>query len=361
VTGDGAVVVGGGPAGAAAALLLARARRGVTVIEREPEPAHRICGEFIGGDGLARLAALGIDVARLGARPIGRVRLVRGAAVAETALPFAAAGVCRRALDAALLEAAEAAGAAVARGHAVRRIGDGGIEVDRLGILRPAALFLATGKQELRGARRALRDAPDRKLGLKTHLRLTAAQAAELDGAVELMLFPDAYAGLQMVTRETANLCLVVAEERFALARGWQGLLAELARACPSLARRLDGARGWDRPLAIARTPYGFMHRARRHEPAFRLGDQMGVIPSFTGDGIAIALDTAALAARTHLQGGTTAEYHGAAARRLRRPIRLATALYRAGHAPLGQFGMMAAARLWPGSLRAVAAMTRVR
>ncbi|WP_457831480.1 hypothetical protein, partial [Staphylococcus aureus] len=83
---------------------------------------------------------------------------------------------------------------------------------------------------------------------------------ARLDGYVELMLFGDAYAGLQMVSRETANLCLVVAEDRLARAGGWDGLLAGLAGECPLLRQRLDGSRGWERPLAIARTPYGFVH-----------------------------------------------------------------------------------------------------
>src|SRR3712207_8011643 len=43
----------------------------------------------------------------------------------------------------------------------------------------------------------------------------------------------------------------------------------------PHLARRLDGAEPLlDRPLAIARVPYGFRHRASPGETLFRLGDQ---------------------------------------------------------------------------------------
>ncbi len=357
---DEAVVVGAGPAGAAVALLLARAGRAVTVIERDAAPSHRICGEFIGGDGLARLGALGVDVRRLGAQPISRLRLVRGARLVEAALPFRAAGVSRRGLDAALLDLAEAAGATVRRGRLARELRDGTLEVQGLSGLRPEAVLLATGKQELRGARRKLAGRVDAKIGLKMHLSLAPAQAAALDGHVELMLFPDAYVGLQMVTRATANLCMVVTEARWAGAGGWSGLLAGLARDCPPLARRLDGAQGWDKPLAIARVPYGFVHAPEAtHEQAFRLGDQMGVIPSFTGDGIAIALHTASLAAATLLAGGTARDYHARARRSVRRPIRLATALYRAGHAPSGQAAMMATASLWPAALGAVAMLTR--
>ena len=356
------MIVGGGPAGATAALLLARAGRPVTVIERTPAPSHRICGEFLGGDALRLLAAIGVDVGRLGASPIDRMRFIRGSRVVETALPFPAAGVSRLALDAALLDLSVAAGASVFRGRRARSVDEttGTVVVEGLGALRPAATFLATGKHELRGVGRRLGGAADPKVGLKTHLRLAPAQAAALRGSVELMLFPDAYAGLQMVTAEVANLCMVVAESRLARAGSWPGLLADLARACPPLERRLCESRGWEKPLAIARTPYGFVHAAQPGDtPMFRLGDQMGVIPSFAGDGIAMALRTATLAAGTLLADGTARDYHARARRSIRRPIRLATMLYRAGHVAAGQASMMAAARAWPGLLRGAAALTR--
>ena len=70
--------------------------------------------------------------------------------MAETALPFAAAGLSRRVMDAALLDRAEALGAEVRRGVAVRSAGPGGLDVD--GVWLPApTLLLATGKQDLRG------------------------------------------------------------------------------------------------------------------------------------------------------------------------------------------------------------------
>ncbi len=134
---SGIFVVGGGPAGAAVACRLARAGRAVTVFEREKAPAHVVCGEFLGGDALAQLAALGIDVLALGGRTIHRVRLVRGDRVAEASLPFPAAGISRRVLDSALLGEAEASGARVLRGHAVRGLCDGRLLVAGLGEIRP--------------------------------------------------------------------------------------------------------------------------------------------------------------------------------------------------------------------------------
>jgi len=356
------VVAGGGPAGAAAACHLARAGRPVTVIERSPAPEHRLCGEFLGGDALRELRQLGVDVPALGGVPIERLRLVRGAAVAECLLPFAASGVSRRVLDAALLEAAGRAGAEIVRGHGVRSVSGRSLEVDGLGPVEADKLVLATGKHDLRGARRTFSGRSDRLVGFKTHGRLAARQHAELSGAVELVLFPDAYVGLQTVGPDTANLCLLAHEARLAAAGGFDGLLAGLCSEAAHLRRRLDGARFWPRPLAIARVPYGFLHRAsaQDHPDVFRVGDQMGVIASFTGGGMAIALHTARLAAECLLADGRAEHYHRLAARHLFRPIRLAGALYAAGRVPWMQAGLMGVARHWPASLGWMGGLTRV-
>ncbi len=357
---NGIVVAGGGPAGAAVACLLARAGRRVTVIERNAIPTHQVCGEFIGGDGLTRLASLGIDVAALGARPISRLRLLRGTRMVEAKLPFAAAGVSRRVLDAALLAAAEASGATILRGHAIRRARGLILDVEHLGEITARHLFLATGKHELRGAERALARPVRETIGFKVHLRLAPEQSRALDGVIELLLFRDTYVGLQLIEDGMANLCLVASRSRLRAAGGWNGLLAGLCRDSPYLARRLEGAQGWPKPLAIARVPYGFVHRPGTDDgAAFRLGDQMGVIPSFAGDGIAIALRTAELAAACFLGGGSPDRYHACARADIGGPIRLASALDRAGLSGPLQAAMMGVARLWPDLLGHVARMTR--
>jgi flavin-dependent dehydrogenase len=72
---DDVLVLGGGVAGCAASIALARKGRRVTMLEREPTPRHKVCGEFLSGEALEDLHALGIDVAYLGAVPINYVRL----------------------------------------------------------------------------------------------------------------------------------------------------------------------------------------------------------------------------------------------------------------------------------------------
>ncbi len=359
-----ALIAGGGPAGAIAATLLARAGRDVLLLERDAAPADRICGEFLSREALEDIAALGLDPWALGARTIETVRLVQGARIAEAHLPFRAASLSRRTLDAAMLDAAASAGATLRRGIAIRALDAGGttLRLEDGSRLGAPALLLATGKHELRGARRMLRRPPPDLVGFKTYFALSPSQDAALEGRVEIILFPGAYAGLQPVEGGRANLCLLASRMRLAAAGGWDGLLAGLCRDSALLATRLDGARALlARPLSVAQVPYGFMHRGPDLPGVFRVGDQMAVIPSFCGDGIAIALHTGAAAARAVLAGEDAPAHH----RRMRAdaggPVRLASLLYAASRSAAGQRLLMAAFQAWPGGMRVVAGLTRVR
>jgi flavin-dependent dehydrogenase len=363
-----AVIVGGGLAGAACATLLARAGREALVIEREAAPAHKICGEFLSAEAHLHLGRLGLDIARLGGHPIARLRLVRGDRVVSAPLGFRGIGLTRRALDEALLAHAEAAGARVLRGHTAHLV-DGTaatLRVAGLADIAAAPLFLATGKHELRGLARQPRRPPENLVGFKSYFALSPDQHSALSGHVEVMLFRDGYAGLQRVEGELANLCLLVRRERLdrvggdRMGGGWPALLAALRADCPHLDRRLAGAvEMLARPLSIYRVPYGHVH-ADTADEAFRLGDQMAVIPSFSGDGMSIALHSAAVAARSHLAGDPARVYHARMRQDIAAQIRRAGALYRVGRTAPGQIALMRLAERWPGALRLAARLTRV-
>ncbi len=352
------LIAGGGVAGAAVACLLGPE---ALLIEREAAAHDKICGEFISHEAQGYLTRLGIDLTALGAAPIDRVRLVHGNRVACAPLPFRGYGLSRRALDAALLAAAARAGAQVLRGHAVRAVLPEGLDVAGQGKLPGGAVFLATGKHDLRGVRRTPVHAPEDLVGLKMYFRLHPDQAATLAGHVELLLFRGGYAGLQLIEDGVANLCLLIRRDRFTAAGAdWPGLQEHLERAAPHLRQRLAGASPLlDRPLTIFRVPYGYVHQpAAANLPGlFRLGDQIAVIPSFSGDGVSIALHTAFAAVRAY-GAANSAAYHQAMRRDLSGQIARASHLLRAGRLAPG-FAVQAA-RLWPGALRWIATMTRV-
>ena len=359
VAGGGLVIAGGGLAGAAAATLLARGGMTPLLIERTAGPHDKICGDFVSTEAQAHLAALGFDVRALGGAAIDRVRLVDGARSIEARLPFTALGLTRRRLDEALLAHAAAAGVAVDRGVTVRRI-DGTALTTTAGDLAPATLLLATGKADVRGAKRATAGTLSHFVGFKQYYRPPPATLAALAGAIEIIRFDGGYAGVQRVEDGMVNLCLLIDARRLA-ANGGDGLATGLR--APRLARLLGDAEPLlARPLTIAGVPYGFVHgrRGGGYDAAFRLGDQAGVIPSFTGDGMAIALHSARLAATAVLAGAPPAAYHAAFRRDVAAQIGRAAALQRIGETAAGRWAIMAGVAKLPSVLRWAAALTRV-
>ncbi len=382
------LIAGGGLAGAAAACWLAQSGKSVLLLERESETGDKICGEFLSAEAQHYLGRLGLDPLALGAHPITHLRLVRAGRSVAIALPFRALGLSRRVLDAALLRRAEQCGAQVRRGRQIISatcVSAGELEdQDASGTTRPtrpdaaswrielaghpaeyaSTLFLATGKHDVRTLKRELRSPPEDLVGFKTYFALSAEQTRALQHHVEVIMFEHGYAGLQLVENGRANLCLL-AERDWLQAHGaqWDGLLAALLAVSPHLRARLDGARPLlDKALSIYRVPYGYVHRPRVDAPAglYRLGDQAGVIHSFSGDGMSIALHSAALAAQAYLEQAGPLAYHQRIERDLSGQIGRAMALYRLARRPTGQRLLMHLARYWPASLQLAASLTRV-
>ncbi len=215
----------------------------VTLIEREPTPRHKICGEFLSGEALEDLDALGIDVTSLGAVPINYVRLAAARRAAQAPLPFPAASLSRKALDTALIAEAVAAGVRVEQGRSVQTLlrtapNEWQVMLDDGTTREAPTVFLATGKHDLRGHARP--EDPHRWIAFKMYFRLAPAQAAELARASELMLYPGGYGGIQPVEGGVANLCCVVQQQYLARAGNrWENFLAKIQQDCPHLAMRL--------------------------------------------------------------------------------------------------------------------------
>lgn len=358
------LIVGGGPAGAATALALATAGIEAEVIERALGDRDVVCGGFLSWSALRALRRLGIDPSRLGAQPIHRSRLISGQVAADLELPHAAAGLSRRKLDAALLSAAEEAGARIRRGRVVRRADPERrvVWLDDDEEVAGRALVLATGKHELRGAARALNHSRMQgSVGLRTELPATGSGRRALEGVVELHLFDEGYAGLLLQENGMVNVCLSVSQRRLSTAGGTAPLIHALVREAPLLTQRLDSElpEKWS---AVAGVPYGW--RARETHPGvFRTGDQAAVTASLVGDGLAVALWSGIRAAEALASGGAdiAPEWQSKFARRSRLPLGLAEALRSAAGHGKARGALMRTLQIAPSLGTVAARLTRVR
>lgn len=359
-----AIVVGAGPAGAAAAIGLANARARVVLLERTRETGDALCGGFLSWQTLARLEALGIDRAALGGQPIGSVRLYAGGRHSETRLPGAAMGVSRRRLDNALQAAAIAAGAGLERGVHATALEGGAVQTRDGAVLAAPSILLAAGKHGFRGFPRepAKWQHSDPVMGLRLRLPAYPALGPLIGNSVELHLFDRGYAGLVLQEDGTGNLCLAVHKSRLDEAGGDPArLLRALGNSLPHLGERLAHA-DWTRGIdAIGHVPYGW-RSANTTAGLFKLGDQAGVIPSLAGEGMGLAIASAAAAVAAWRSGGAEAApaFQKKLAARMRRPFSLANLVWRAGETPATAATMVSLASLFPPLVRMASRMTRL-
>jgi flavin-dependent dehydrogenase len=357
------LVIGGGLAGSTVGIRLAASGRAVTLLEREPNAHHKVCGEFLSREAVAYLEQLGVDAISLGAQTIRSVRLTARNQVVETKLPFTALSLSRWVLDEALMKRAAESGCTVERGAFVEGLAprDGGWTAQLRGgeSWTSATVFLASGKHDVRGIERGAGQHRD-LVGFKLHWRLAPAQTEALRDSMDLFLFAGGYGGLSLVEGNAANFCLLVRRAVLRKAGGWKQLLDKIQSENAHIAKRLSSAQAlWERPLAVSSIPYGYIH-AGGGAGLWCVGDQAAVIPSFTGDGMSIALHSGALAAQMYLAGAAADVYHCRLDAHLRRSMKLATGLSRVLVSGLGRRLAPIGVRVLPKAMNWIARATRI-
>jgi flavin-dependent dehydrogenase len=357
-----ALIVGGGPAGASAAILLARAGAPHLLIERSRETGDALCGGFLSWRTLDSLKSLGVEPDMLGPARVTHVRLFAGDRTAEAMLPRPAHGVSRHHLDSLLLDRAALAGAPIERGVAVKAIEGITARLQDGGEIAAEALFLASGKHDIRGlARPAEARGGDPTLGLRIRLAASPTLERLIGGAIELHLFDRGYMGIVRQEDGTANCCMAVHRSRLAEAGDPERLLESLANESPRLGERLAARHGGETIDAVANIPYGWRVRAGV-AGLFRLGDQAGVIPSLAGEGMGIAIASGIRAARAYIEGSGAAAlpFQRRLARDLARPIGIASLIRAGAERPIIARAVLPIARNAPIMVEVIARLTRI-
>ena len=297
-------VVGAGPAGATLAALLAGRGYSVAMIDRDVFPRDKLCGEFLSYDALPIVDALGV-LAQIDARGAPRIeccRIVGTRRTYEFNFPHAARGVSRLLLDDLLFRAAVARGAEALEGWTATQIANEIVTIERDGVprtLRPRVLAGAWGRwgrfdQQL--GRAFVRDRSHRNFGFKRHYRPLSAGRPPL-GVIELYSFKRGYLGVSGVEDDVTNICGLVHASRLTGHKGrWESFVDEIRAEEPALERlyaRYEPAQeGF-----LSSEPVIFRARSAVEHGVFMIGDASGVIDPLTGNGMAMAIQSALLAA----------------------------------------------------------------
>ncbi len=295
-----AVVVGGGLAGCSLAIHLARAGARVLLAEKQRYPAHKLCGEFLSPEAGGLLGALGVweDVQASGARAIRHALLTAPSGQqATTALPRPATGFSRYRLDALLFQRARAVGATARDGCAVTAIArgaDGVFTVEAGGEKVRARLVLgAWGKRAALDARleRPFLQKRSPLVGFKAHF-----SGLDLGDAIEMHATPGGYCGLSHVEDGLVNVCWLTHEGAIKKAGGLDALVAQSGRHNALLGARLAAMRRVSRRYETT-AQVTFRPKGLFADGVCMVGDTAAMITPFCGDGMAMALESAARAA----------------------------------------------------------------
>ena len=286
-------IVGAGPAGSILAAIVARRGVSVALIDRDEFPRDKLCGEFLSYDALPILGRLGVA---FDAPSIARCRVVARHRTYEFDFPAPACGVSRLLLDDLLFGTAIAAGAQSLAGWTTTRLDP--LTIGRSGEERSITAKVIVGawgrwgRFDAQLGRRFMRDRSHRSFGFKRHYRAT-----QNDSVIDLYSFRGGYLGVSPIEDGRTNICGLVHASRLVGLKGrWDAFVETIRREEPQLealyARHEPAQDGY-----LSSEPVIFRARSPIEQGVFMIGDASGIVDPLTGNGMAMAIQSAAVAA----------------------------------------------------------------
>ena len=271
---DRITIVGGGLAGLTLGIGLRQRKVAVTVWEASCYPRHRVCGEFISGQGQESLARLGLLelIQSAGAIPATSAAFFADKKVVPPRpLPQTALCISRFVLDELLAREFQRLGGELRSGERWRG------EYDE-GIVR------ATGR------RLEPVSAGWRLFGLKVHAR-NVQPIADL----EMHFVPSGYVGLCRLRDGEVNICALFRSRTPVrdLSQRWREWLRGPENS--ALRVRLDGAQ-FDESSFCSVAGISLRPQQGARLPECSIGDAVTMIPPVTGNGMSMAFESAELA-----------------------------------------------------------------
>ena len=291
------VVIGGGLAGLCLALDLQQRGVAVVVVEKDAYPRHKVCGEYVSKEILPYWERLELDWRQLGAVDIDGFELVHTSGNRmQTPLPLGGIGVSRYALDRFLHAAFVSRGGQVvqATADAVDQV-NGGMEVTLSDdqIIHAELVVGAYGKRSKLDKQlgRAFFKERTEWVGVKYHARGEWPQER-----VSLFLFDGGYCGVSSVENGKVNVCYLIRSSHFKLIKDPAQVAQSVLYQNPGLSAVLSGLESeFDAPLTISQIYFG--EKSLYEDGVLFCGDSAGMIHPLAGNGMAMAMQGAAILA----------------------------------------------------------------
>ena len=268
-------IVGGGLAGLFLGILLRRRGLPVTILEAGDYPRHKVCGEFISGEGISLLSRLGMESA-LRSKGLLCAETIQffmeGSRSPRVLLPKSSWCISRWTLDATMAEEFRLLGGVIKTGNRDRQkeLGEGWVNA---------------------GGRRRAPGKKTRWLGVKFHLA-----SMPLKADLEMHFQDGAYVGVCRIEEGRVNVCALVPRIILPASFGGDPVRAIADVFVSSLRARMLGKEIVPGSLATV-AGLDYLSSANGDQTGVFLGDAHGLIPPITGNGMSLALESAALAA----------------------------------------------------------------
>lgn len=304
-------IIGAGPAGSTLAALLARSGRSIALVDRDVFPRDKLCGEFLSYDALPLLDAIGLVDAldAAGAVRIRSCRIIGSGRTFAFDFPAEARGISRWTMDELLLRRAVSCGAEPFEGWTAdsidfdegRALVTVGREESRVRI-RARMACGAWGRwgrfDRLFSRSFTVRDI-SRFFGFKRHYVPAQPGSAPPPDTIDLYPFARGYLGVSWIEGCLTNICGLVHESRLRQHRGgWPAFIETLRAERPGLERLYAGHEPAQDEY-LSSEPVVFAPRSAVESHVVLVGDAAGLIDPLAGNGMTMAIQSAALAAST--------------------------------------------------------------
>jgi flavin-dependent dehydrogenase len=291
------LIIGGGLAGLTAAIHLSSLGINVTVIEKNSYPKHKVCGEYISNEVLPYLKSININISALHPTHINKLTFSTAAGKSIAApLPLGGFGISRYALDEYLFNKALANGTKVIH-ESVETVAfddDAFTITTSSGKILEATLVLgAFGKRSTidQKMQRTFIQQKSPWLAVKAHYK-----GSFPNDLVGLHNFKGGYCGVSKVENDVVNVCYLADYETFKNYKNIEEYQDKVVSANPNLKEVFSNMTLlFDKPLTISQISFEKKEAVENH--ILMIGDTAGLIHPLCGNGMAMAIHSAKIAA----------------------------------------------------------------